>query len=102
MVARLSSLNPGCVNNMMVCEGFQNVAEEVVQPQRVSVASEVLSKTLTSAFSAWLPSLVVTLLHLVDVRLLEERLAFLSRSYALDAHKYLPFSSIISTFDKGF
>ncbi len=41
-------------------DAFQKAAEGAVQPQRVSVADAVSSKTLTSAFSTSLPFLVVT------------------------------------------
>ena len=44
----------------MVCEGFHEAAEEVMEPQSVSVASKVSSKTQTSSFSSASPFFEVT------------------------------------------
>ena len=48
----------------MVFEAFQKLADAVIEPHKVSVASDVSSKTFTSTFSAGFPFLVVTFDHL--------------------------------------
>ena len=57
---RLSPLKLGFVISRIVCEAFQYDADAAVRPQRVSVASAVSSKTLTSTVSVGTPFLLVT------------------------------------------
>ncbi len=54
------TVEAGLKMSKIVWEGFQAAAEVETQPQSVSVASEVSSKTLISTFSVGLPFLVVT------------------------------------------
>ena len=104
IIALRSSLNPGFVNRRMVCETFHELAEEVIQPHRVRVASDVSSKTLTSTFSALYPALVVTGEVSVNppICLVGRRLTLPPSCNTLYANKHLPFHNIVSTFDEIF
>lgn len=104
IVARRSSLNPGFVNIRMVFETFHKLAEEVIRPHRVRVASDVSSKTLTSTFSTWDPALVVTATAFINspIYLVGRRLTLSPSCNALDTNEYLSFHNIVSAFDEVF
>lgn len=104
IVARRSSLNLGFVNKRMVFETFHRLAEDVMRPHSVRVASDVSSNTLTSTFSTWNPALVVTVTAFINspVYRVGGRLTLPPSGDALDTDEYLSFRNIASAFDEVF